>query len=270
MLGSLKKRQKWAWSVSGKHPAGRDYFRTATDHPLLGAFSEWIEKGYDQLETRSKSANDAVSWRFWAQGGRSETLVCGIGRDSCDTLGRPYPLLILGAGPLDGWRKHLDLLPLAMDATWKQMESLAVGRFTDLQGLKTAVGSLLPPDANWRRVSGRRAPQPVRAGGGLAPERQFESGAAASQPWHFIEIKGADGQHPQHLAGLCGAYLNNLAGSIPSAFFMGGLPERSYLAFFSRPLNVRDFVRLWSVGAGASAGRERRPGWESRGAGRPD
>jgi hypothetical protein len=34
---------------------------------------------------------------------------------------------------------------------------------------------------------------------------------------------------------------------VPSSLFMGGLPERSYLAVFQRSLNANDFVRLWSI-----------------------
>ncbi|HOS98202.1 MAG TPA: hypothetical protein PLU54_11165, partial [Deltaproteobacteria bacterium] len=36
----------------------------------------------------------------------------------------------------------------------------------------------------------------------------------------------------------------------PEAVFMGGSPESSYVAVFSRPLVADDFARLWSMEQG--------------------
>jgi hypothetical protein len=51
------------------------------------------------------------------------------------------------------------------------------------------------------------------------------------------------------MAGAYGLQLKKQGVDLPSAFLMGGIPEKSYLAFFFRPLGVRDFIQLWSIGS---------------------
>jgi type VI secretion system protein VasJ len=49
---------------------------------------------------------------------------CGLGRDSSDSIGCPYPLLIMGEGRLKGWEKRWSQLPVQLNRTWKRMESI--------------------------------------------------------------------------------------------------------------------------------------------------
>jgi len=254
VLGSLNAGKKWEWCANGKHPASRDYFRIATQHPLLNAFIEWMDKGYTQLKTRPEYGRTLYSWRFWVKGALPDTLVCGIIRDSSDGLGRPYPLLIIGAGTVIKWRSHLELLPFALENTWKQMESLAAGRFSDLQSLKKEIGRLAPPLANWRlinmhlkesetRRSDRGAP---RSGDDINRLPSFEK-PVSQQEQLFWEIMNPATENPLNLARSWSLQLVKQSVDPPSAFVMGGIPEKSYLGFFFRPLGIRDFTRLWSI-----------------------
>ncbi len=243
MLGSLNTRKNWEWCANGKHPASRDYFKIATQHPLLNAFIEWMEKGYNQLKNKPGSGHTLCSWRFWSKGSPPDTLVCGIIRDSSDGVGRPYPLLVMGTGPVTKWRSHPELLPFALEQTWKQMESLAAGRFSDLQLLKEAVFHLPPPEIN--RYSDTNAPYPGEDINRLLPSEKVVS----LQEQLFLEIKGATIENPLNLAMAWSLRLKKQAVGLPSAFLMGGIPEKSYLAFFFRPLGVTDFIHLWSMGS---------------------
>jgi len=257
VLGSLNNKKKWEWCANGKHPASRDYFRIAAQHPLLNAFIEWMEKGYNQLKRRPESGQTLYSWRFWSRGALPDTLVCGIIRDSSDGVGRPYPLLIMGTGAVIKWRTHPELLPFALEKTWKQMESLAAGRFVDLQSLKEEVLRLSPPEVNRqlhnrhlekseiRLSSDRDASYPGEDINRLPSSQK----PVSQQEQLFIEIKDAATENPLNLATAWSLRLKKQAVDLPSAFLMGGRPEKSYLAFFFRPLGIGDFVHLWSIGS---------------------
>ncbi|MCJ7581703.1 MAG: type VI secretion system-associated protein TagF, partial [Candidatus Aminicenantes bacterium] len=105
MLGIGKSKNIWNWAVCGKHPVARDYFRISLSTSLLGAFESWFEKGYQVLSKQRKAARTVYSWRFWARGIKKGNLICGVGKDSGDSIDRRYPLLIMGDGFLDGWEE---------------------------------------------------------------------------------------------------------------------------------------------------------------------
>ena len=256
MLGSLNTKKKWEWCATGKHPAGRDYFKTDGRHSLLNAFTEWMEKGYQQLKTRPDFGRTLYSWRFWSKGALPDTLVCGIIRDSSDGLGRPYPLLIMGTGPLLKWQSYPELLPFALEKTWKQMESVGVGRYADIQSLKEEIYRLAPPEADWKSLN-RHLAEAERLNADVSVQHPDEAikrllligePVSKSDPL-FIEIKNAITENSSDMAGRYGLQLKKQAVDLPSAFVMGGIPQKSYLAFFFRPLGVRDFIRLWSAGS---------------------
>ena len=90
----------WHWSAFGKHPAAADYFRLGYSSPFVDGLTKWVESGYRLLAERSDTPPPFCSWRFWARGFGRESLVLGVVRVSSDSLGRPYPLLIMGSGPL--------------------------------------------------------------------------------------------------------------------------------------------------------------------------
>ena len=129
----MRSKQTWNWAACGKHPVGRDYFSVGLNDPILKAFSDWIDSGYQRLNPEHGSASVFYSWRFWAKGLKKGSLVCGVGRDSSDNIGRPYPFLIMGTGPLKGWEENWDVLPDVFGETWRQMEYMSAKRFSDFE-----------------------------------------------------------------------------------------------------------------------------------------
>ena len=113
----------WHWVMCGKHPAFKDYFHLGQKLPMVTALSEWIEKGYRGVAGSKVSPANLLSWRFWAGGMDRDTLLCGVLKESTDSVGRPYPLLVAGSGPLNGWKTRWDLVPRACEQSWSQMES---------------------------------------------------------------------------------------------------------------------------------------------------
>ena len=149
MLGQIKSTYNWHWIACGKHPAAGDYFQIGQSTPLVKAFSDWIKDGYRKWISKESNCADPHSWRFWATGSTKKELICGLSKDSSDTIGRKYPLLIIGTGPLREWEVHWDLLPFALENTWNQIEYLAAKRYLDFQQLEQEVRMILAPLGNW-------------------------------------------------------------------------------------------------------------------------
>jgi type VI secretion system ImpM family protein len=244
MLGLNRQGSAWRWRAIGKHPAAMDYFSLNSGTPLMDAIAEWVTKGYDGIIARGSASNGPYSWRFWFKGGRKGTLVCGVGRDSSDRIGRPYPLLLFGEGPLKGWEKIWMQLPLLLERTWMQIERLATQRFADLSELSDGLSHITPPQiegarphsaecAAWdppEQAKVDRYRQALRNDGRvtvpLGEGGDVDSGLTALQ-WHG------------KLAACCP--------ETPRAMFLGGHPRRLFLVLVKEPLSTADFIDLWSV-----------------------
>lgn len=244
-------KHSWNWGAFGKHPVGRDYFRVGPNDPFLQAFSDWVENGYRRLNPEHVSHPVFYSWRFWAKGPKKGSVVCGVGRDSSDSLGRPYPFLIMGKGPLEDWENHWELLPLAMEKTWAQIEHLASGRFADFKQMEDQVRSIKPPGPNWKDMETLRG----ASGDPVSDRSQWDMGDMVKRieglretPEVFIPLKRGRSDDPFDLVSLLHSLVKKAhKGTVPNSIFMGGVPENTYLAVFMRPLAPTDFVHLWSV-----------------------
>jgi type VI secretion system protein VasJ len=251
MLGSLKTAPAWKWTAFGKHPVAGDYFYAGPTDPFFQAFSGWIETGYRQICSGRKNSTELYSWRFWAKGHQKDTLMFGVGRDSFDTIGRPYPLVIMGAGTLPDWQRHLSLLPFALEKTWMQMEYSVTKRYIDFSQLETDVRRLPIPLVAWSELQNEARHREEACYGEGNPGRQIMRGIGAdhaAETEFMVSFDTASCRDVIVTAGLWhGALIeNNVA--VPNAAFLGGILNATYLAFFRRPLVVPDFIRLWSVG----------------------
>ncbi|MEW5801056.1 MAG: hypothetical protein AB1847_03020 [bacterium] len=193
------KQPPWQWAAQGKHPVVNDYIRLGRDFSLVSVFADWVRNGYGLVSCRgipspsgltgccgqphkperesekaterkgeratereaatSSPASCVHSFRFWTRGSAKDMLVCGLVRDSSDRLGRPYPLLIMGTGPLPGWEERWDLVSLACERSWSQMEHLAAsagGQGTpvaDRRHLEDGILAIKPPRSQWSCLS---------------------------------------------------------------------------------------------------------------------
>jgi type VI secretion system protein VasJ len=254
VLASIRAENGWLWFAGGKHPVVRDFFTSGRDHPIFRAFCEWVEKGYQVFTSMDKHRPGRCLWRFWAKGAMKHGFVCGLIKDSSDLLGRPYPLLVMGTGPLEGWEDHWDLLALACERTWSHLEYFSSKKHQTLGELTEDLQSTRPPDPRWDEwamsrdalLQGDSSEGPQR----LGPD-SLQSGTELMAPKNGKEI----------LVPLRTDVLGNLSVTIdllqgrlraqlitcPSAVFMGGSPEQSYLASFVNALGTKDFLRLWAV-----------------------
>jgi type VI secretion system protein VasJ len=245
MLGSLKKNRQWSWAAYGKHPSAKDYFCINHESPLVKIFADWVEKGYNELAAKKKSDNNPVAWRFWAGGQGKENLICGLVKDSSDSLGRHYPLLIIGTGQCKGWEAHWDLLPFACEKPWGELEYLSAQVFGDFNTMGVEIQSIRPPRTDWSEFDIKRK-NIIDAEASLHDiESRAKDLSDKNEVIICLDLKNTGDQFL--LISSWHALFKRFNRKIPNAVFMGGTFERSYVAFFNRPLMTVDFVRLWSI-----------------------
>ena len=253
MLGLGKPKNIWNWAACGKHPVARDYFRISSSTSLFVAFENWIEQGFEILSKQGISGHRVYSWRFWAKGIKMGNLIFGIARDNSDNIGRPYPLLIMGDGFLDGWEEHWDLFPHAFERAWDQMEYISSRRFDDFKELEKEVYAIKNPRQDWLEWKSKNA-------NSNKPESlinpltiSITHGEIKKKVRHLSEKMEVhiplDNQaigDPSDMAALWCSLLKSHGSGTPSAVFMGGISEKNFLVVFNRSLNAKDFVQLWS------------------------
>jgi hypothetical protein len=231
-----------------------DYFQLGHVAPLSQAFSAWVESGYQRLVAKNLVGRKFHSWRFWARGIRKGHIACGIGRDSSDSAGRPYPLLIMGTGTLPGWEENWDLLTLLFEGIWIQIEYLASRPLANLNELESQISRFARPIEDWSALAtrGLRAHGPghghdqnghTSTCGGI----QKAAEALLTSSEFLVSIDSFCDGDASSLVGFLNRALKSRMDVVPNALFVGGIPEQSYLAIFTRSLNSNDFERLWSV-----------------------
>jgi len=255
MLGKVKPKAGWIWHADGKHPAAKDFLKIGNREPLLQAVIDWASAGFRQMTAGRKSVFDGNSWRFWTGGNRRSHIICGVMRDSCDSFGRSFPLTILGTGPLKDWDTHWDLLPLALDKTWQQIEYLATKRHLDFSQLENEVHTVPIPTNNWAEFDpNEHMPGHVPAFG--QPAELNSAGGSHITPGgkdpllEIIPLNSFSQDDPPLQIARLQAVSKKRLPHAPNAVFVGGIPEKSWLVMFKRPLRQSDFTKLWSLSEG--------------------
>lgn len=210
----------------------------------MDAIAEWMTKGYSGLPPERPPESGPYSWRFWFRGTKRGTLVCGVGRDSSDRIGRPYPLLILGEGLLKGWEKQWTVLPVLLARTWTQIEKAASQRYADIHELGASLKQLAPPqiEAPPSDLIGQKMSDRV---GRETVDRHKRS--LKQEGRVLVPLNDDDAVAPDMAALQWQGDLGACCPEVPRAVFLGGNPQRSFLALIQQPLATADFVALWSV-----------------------
>ena len=244
MLGSIIMKPSWKWSAIGKHPLAKDYFQFGRNEVLADTFANWIENGYQKLVSDDKKKGTFHSWRFWVPGKRKGTIACGIGRNSSDRIGRPYPFLIIGMGTIQGWEDHWELLPVIFEETWSRMEYLASAQLKDLKELEKEINQIKKP--SMKEVPGN-SQRFVDNMSSLSDDIRISTRDLLRDNEFYAPINDNSNHDAISLVMQWHRGLKLSLKTCPSIVLMGGTPERSYLAVFNRSLNANDFVKLWTV-----------------------
>jgi type VI secretion system protein VasJ len=244
-------KNRWQWFASGKHPSVKDYFKVGEDLPMGTAFADWIAKGYQNLPAKRFSTSGLVSLRFWTGGFTRGSFVCGVVRDSSDSIGRPYPLLILGSGSVRDWEGKWQNSPYACEKTWHQMEGISTRMFHDLRQLEEEVRRIKPPEPDWTQFAQleeemTKSGQPCSKAIDIQA-METSAKAVSNEAVLLIPMDEYPLQDQLVVISIWLSLLKRNVIDIPKTVFMGGNQLSTYLALFRRPLLTRDFVRLWSV-----------------------
>ncbi len=245
MLGSVIKGRSWCWAAVGKHPAAADYIRLGDSSSLLDALADWVAKGYDQLLRDNDRPQGFHSWRFWLRGVKKGTLICGLGRDSSDRIGRPYPLTIMGEGLLKGWEKCWFRLPLQLNRCWKDLEYIATRRFDDAQAMEEEIRGLHAPQS--APSDNPDAFVDDRQKAVFEEQVQLCRQGLLSSGFAMISLNSLDGVDSERAVIQLHERLNGCCKDIPRSVFIGGTPQHTYITVIEHPLATADFVRLWTA-----------------------
>lgn len=245
MLGLILSGQQWCWCASGKHPVAKDFIRLGRMFPLAVGMAEWVDKGYSAANVTLKNDRQPRFWRFWARGAAGDELACGFLRDSSDSIGRPYPLLAMGAGPVPAWEEHWDLLTGACENTWNRLEYFCARNPADLAGMERELAAMRVPEPNWRDCRTTREAG-MKATKQSAPDLAAE--VRITRPRDGEELRMELHRNvPDHLV-LASHLLSRLKAegrAAPSTVFIGGAFDVTSLVMYWRPLSVGDFMVLW-------------------------
>ncbi len=236
----------WNWGAVGKLPAAGDFFQKGDQVPMLDAFAHWIQTGFGQVALMKKNKPETVgqhrSWRFWAAGIRKHELVCGLSRDSSDSLGRPYPLLMLGQGVCKGWQQHWEQIPLILGKAWSKMEYIAAQDYQNLDefwnALKT-IGNEALESPNFQGKNDFFGPV-------LELRLQKHLKDLQQNGRTVIPMDTAESGNPESAAFTWHQLLANRLRKLPRAVFMGGTLEQSFIVICLEPLTIEDFIELWT------------------------
>lgn len=246
---------QWLWAAHGKHPSAKDFFSIGRSFPLASDFTEWIKKGYPPLAERGKGAARGCSWRFWARGRGKDEVACGLLRDSHDSFARPYPLLVIGTGPLPAWEAHWEMLPSVCERVWCRIELVSARRSGALGEFEEEIVKIRPPEPSWSD-SGSMA-NSTEAGAPESPipphvvKRFAEEARNLSAKEMGIINLGNDASWDSHLLVMhLNSVLKRTLDKAPNTIFIGGTNNESSLIFFRRPMRAADLSTLWGSNPG--------------------
>lgn len=243
MLGIIGTKKNWNWAAFGKHPVAKDYFSVGWESPLIHGLSDWVRNGYQSFISEKRFSSEHISWRFWTKGSQREGIACGVLRDSSDQVGRPYPLLIIGLGPLEEWEDHWDLLPFACEKIWDRIEYLAAQRYSDFKIFESEISKIGSPLPDWKEFIDIREGMIAQNLEGF----KKPSSLSSEKPEIFIPLE-QEGLNDQLMwVALWHRWIKSEAKDPPNALFIGGNLEKTYLAVFRRAILPQDFVHLWSM-----------------------
>ncbi|NOR25966.1 MAG: type VI secretion system-associated protein TagF [Desulforhopalus sp.] len=250
MLG-LRKRKKsvtnWQWDVAGKHPVARDFFALGQPSLMAEAFTEWIRRGAESLAFTSKELLvHSCSWRFWAKTPQAGVLACGVIRNSCDSVGRPFPLLVMGTGKLENWEDNWELLPFACEGSWRQMEQLASRKYKSFEVFQEDVGQLRPPQGRWHEMN--LVKTALAENNESSANFDFHLGLLEQDQALFLPFQETGQYDFFTMIDNVHSLLKIKIRAPSNSIFMGGLIEHPGLVLLKRPLAGKDFERMWIPG----------------------
>ncbi|MFH1984864.1 MAG: TagF domain-containing protein [Pseudomonadota bacterium] len=230
----------WQCGLLGKHPASPDYLCLGPAAHQLAAVFSWIRAGFTVPVLKALAAHPvAAGWCFWMLPEGETRLICGVFKASCDSCGRPAPLLIAGAGRTVAAEETWDALTEASGDTWKEMETLADGRHYSAETLTDGLARIPAPPEKLR------APRLDSVEKALIMEEVGRHLKAARASRRIgVRLEGDRYNRWQRLLGWQRALQEKMPIAPYSLFYC---EPAGHFELFYRPLNRRDGIRLIEI-----------------------
>jgi hypothetical protein len=143
---------------------------------------------------------------------------------------------------------------LALENTWNRIEHISVQRFIDVQQVEEGMRILPLPRNDWRALHQRRLKRLKTLADSLAKDTDtchrrevLKREAGRSRITIPLQETVIEKQEAHVLSLL--HKMKSLKQSIPTAVFIGGMPDVPQIVTFSRPLVQADFIHLWAEAA---------------------
>ncbi|MCP4672241.1 MAG: DUF2094 domain-containing protein [Desulfobacula sp.] len=246
MLGINTNSKEWQWSVYGKHPSFNDFLDYQTDNTLLHDLAMWVESGSKLLK---KKNNLIYSYRFWVRGIKKNDLICGIIKNSSDSIGRHYPLFITGHGTILGWAKDWDIVFMVFDSILRIFENLSAKRFNNFNDFKLNLYNTRFNSLQWENVksimTNSHKLDTLDILPGYYEINQIKNSNKPAKAEINIPIN--KNNPPGFLDTETGLLKKMFKKSVPvpDCVFIGGQPEQPVLKIFNRPLVPNDLMNLF-------------------------
>jgi hypothetical protein len=151
----------------------------------------------------------------------------------------------MGVGLLAGWHPRWELLPLALEDTWGQMENLCARRVTSVQQIQEEITLLIAPKPDWNAFA--CYPHTLTMSASDVKVAALQNVLVRPAQALIVPLDGPVFEPQLDMIFNWHLRLKAETWTMPSTVFMGGIPEQSYLAVYNRALSTSDFVDLWSV-----------------------
>ena len=156
------------WFVYGKHPMFADYFSIGEQTHFAAAYRKWVAFGYQQYINSGGFGKKVCSYRFWSKADSTTSVAVGLLQSSTDSLGRPFPLLLIGTVQLSSWQKMWSAFADTLENVWVGLEKIAGERYQSIQDISTDLSRIsLPalPEHHSLQPSSEAVPNAVFTGG---------------------------------------------------------------------------------------------------------
>ncbi len=162
----------------------------------------------------------------------------GIVKDSSDSLGRMYPLLITGQVSMKDLHRQWHAVFDRFGQVFRTFEEMTTARYDRFKEFETALSDVRFPDTDKVTMGELSAFSDCLAAWSLKN---------ASDDNLIMPIPVFLEQYQSHADNGLMSWSGGTRIEPPKALFIGGLPERPITAIMQRPLRTGDFCRLFDL-----------------------
>jgi type VI secretion system ImpM family protein len=238
MLGIDRRRLKLDIAACGKHPAFSDYIRVNADLPMVNALASWVDAGMRSGGMVSKKNRGIHSFRFWTMGVHKQSLIVGIIRDSSDSLGRIYPLLIMGQAYMKDKNRFWHTVFDRFGQVFRDFEAMTAARYDRFNEFEKALSDVRFPEIDMDSFFEASSFSDCLVN--WSASSPLDENLILPMPVFLENYEALAGNNSDYKIGSAG-------NEPPKAVFIGGLPEKPITAIYQRPLRTEDFCRLFDL-----------------------